>query len=147
MISSQNLFANQELRFTSLLRMDIRNWLRNWLNQVPIWIFKTPMEGNIQSHDNFFYSLILNFKNCSSPCYWLWIFAIGREFDWIRYQSGSSRFKWQVVFEIYIYFSSHWFCWNIRTILHLTIQNGDIEMATNLIESGANLDLQDSSGR
>ena len=58
-------------------------------------------------------------------------------------QDSNGRY----VFKIQISFSIHWFCWNLRTVLHLTIQNGYNEMATNLIDVGANLDLQDSSGR
>ena len=46
-----------------------------------------------------------------------------------------------------IYFSIHWLLWNFRTALHLMIQNGNVDMATNVIELGSNLDLQDSSGR
>ena len=149
-ITPQNLFEFQELLFTLLLRMDVCNWPRNWLTQVQIWIFKTPMEGShqISTLTLFSNSLIVFKPQDNSPLYYSkWLRWNGNTSDWIRCQSGSSRFNWKVVFEIHIYFSSHWFCWNIRTILHLTIQNGDIEMATNMIESGANLDLQDSSGR
>ena len=37
--------------------------------------------------------------------------------------------------------------WKPRTALHLAIENGYVQLAEKLIESGANLDLQDSRGR
>ena len=40
--------------------MDIFNWPRNWLNQVQIWIFKTPMEGMLWN------------SNIYISIYWSW---------------------------------------------------------------------------
>ena len=52
----------------------------------------------------------------------------------------------------YIFFFQHiiiLFQWNhnFRTALFLAIQNGYTDLAEKLIESSANLDLQDSNGR
>ena len=53
----------------------------------------------------------------------------------------------------YNYLIQQWFSfiinslWKSRTALHLAIENGYLQLAEKLIESGANLDLQDSNGR
>ena len=129
-------------------------WWINWLNQMQIWTFRIPKIGMSESwhHKRYscFLTIVLKIKDCPSPCHWYWIQPFCAEIDWIRCQSGPSGLPWKVVFKVQSYVSIRWFCTNLRTVLHLTIQNGtlkNIEMAKNLIKSGANLDLRDSHGR
>ena len=62
-------------------------------------------------------------------------------------QDSSGRYFWFMYFRKVFLLISGYFSLNSSTALQLAVVNGYSDLATYLIESGANLDLQDSNGR
>ena len=60
-------------------------------------------------------------------------------------QDSSGRYFWFMYFNKISRYLSMFL--NLSTALQLAIVNGYSDLATYLVESGANLDLQDSNGR
>ena len=64
----------------------------------------------------------------------------------LNLQDSNGRYAYVYVIQQSIDFITKYFC-KLRTALHLAIENGYLQLAKKLIESSANLDLQDSNGR
>ena len=135
-------------------------WQHIWLNQAPIWIFKTPMEGKLFlstrwlikndidhlfitflslsfhtfSKDSFVCRTWKNLYRVDYEAYWAWCYY---QLDWIITNVNS----FSLCYDFNSWISLCFFAF--RLFLHLACKKGSFEIAKLLIEHGADYHAKD----